>query len=155
MAAVIVVKGFISFVICVAVLVTNIPVIVISRTSDRLRDDVVSKVMASLCVVDIVAGAVPSAISAIMAWHQPDAVPDALCAFQVSASPGEFALITCFQSVSMGANVTTFRFIRILARKHERLHLLLFPFFLAFLFFSPSFFPSSLFQLKHAHKMQL
>ena len=53
MSAVIVVKGIIASVVCVAVLLTNIPVIVMSRRSDRLRDDVVHKVMISLCFADI------------------------------------------------------------------------------------------------------
>jgi len=87
MTAVIIIKGFIAFVICVAVLVTNIPVIVMSRSSDRLKDDVVSKVMASLCVIDIAAGCLPSVVSAVVAWLQPDSVPTALCAFQVRALP--------------------------------------------------------------------
>jgi len=47
MTADIVIKGVIAFVICVAVLLANVPVIVMSKRSDRLKDDVVSKVMTS------------------------------------------------------------------------------------------------------------
>ena len=83
MTAVIAVKGLIAFVICVIVLLTNIPVIIMSKHSDRLRDDVVSKVMVSLCFADIAVGTLPSAVSAIVAWVQPDSVPAAVCAFQV------------------------------------------------------------------------
>ena len=41
--------------------------------------------MVSQCFADIAAGALPSAVSAILAWLQPDPVPTALCAFQVRA----------------------------------------------------------------------
>ena len=61
MSAVIVVKGIIASVVCVAVLLTNIPVIVMSRRSERLRDDVVGKVMVSLCFADIAAASCPTA----------------------------------------------------------------------------------------------
>jgi len=84
MVTAIVIKGFIAFIVCVAVLVTNIPVIAMSRRSDHLKDDIVGKVMVSLCFADIAVGAVPSAISATLAWLQPGSVPAALCAFQVS-----------------------------------------------------------------------
>jgi len=77
------IKGVFAFVIFVAVLLTNIPVIVMSRRSDRLRDDIVGKVMVSLCFADIAVGAVTSAVSAALAWLQPDCVPAAICAFQV------------------------------------------------------------------------
>jgi len=44
MSSVIVIKGIMAFVVCAAVLLTNIPVIVVSRRSDRLREDIVGKV---------------------------------------------------------------------------------------------------------------
>jgi len=68
------------------VLVTNIPVIILSKRSDRLKDDVVGKVMASLCFADIAVGTLPSAVSFILAWIQPHSVPTAVCAFQVRTS---------------------------------------------------------------------
>jgi len=100
MSSAVVIKGVIAFVVCVAVLLTNIPVIIISRRSDRLKDecrhlkdecdrlkdDVVGKVMVSLCFADIAVGALPSAVSFILAWLQPASVPAALCAFQVRTS---------------------------------------------------------------------
>ena len=71
--------------VCLTNLAINIPVLIVTTKSDRLRQDLVTRIMRSLTVSDIGLGAVIPAVSASIAWAS------AVAGYHVAISnPGPF-----------------------------------------------------------------
>ena len=77
MVDVIYIKAAGATVLCLATLFVNIPVVIVTTRSERLKEDLVTRVMTSLAVSDIINGGGISCLAAFIAWIQPSTVPDA------------------------------------------------------------------------------
>ena len=62
-------------VIGLASLIVNVPVVVVTSTSARLKDDIVMRVMRMLVISDLVSGAIVCFASSVLAWIGPVALP--------------------------------------------------------------------------------
>ena len=64
-------KATIATVVCLLSLVVNVPVIVVTTCSEKLKEDIVTHVIRSLAVSDFLNSVCVSATSFVIAWLQP------------------------------------------------------------------------------------